>query len=146
MVRQLVGAVIVILVLSSCQFTRAGQKVRQQEERIAIRQISCAEPRLHTSFDLHQKSKDFLASYYKTRKESELFFAWYASEDSVFMARSIRECVDKRNKHFHAVQNIMERNQILQRLIAQNMRSGGQTQVSELYLNEYRKIFVRDIQ
>lgn len=144
--KQLIGSILLILILTGCQFTRAGQKARQQEENNAIRQLSCAEPRLSTSFEFHQKSKDFLASYYKTRKESELFFAWYASEDSVFMARSIRECFDKRNKHYHAVQNIFQKNRILQRLIAQNMRGDGQAQISELYLEDYRKIFVRDIQ
>lgn len=108
--------------------------------------ILCSEPRLAASFDFHKKSREFFSSYYKTRKESELFFAWYASEDSVFMARSVRQCFDKRNKHFHAVQNILQKNQIIQKLISQNMRTDAQTQLSQLFLGEYRKIFVRDIQ
>jgi len=108
--------------------------------------IYCSEPRLTSSFDFHKKSREFLSSYYKTRKENELFFAWYASEDSVFMARSVKQCFDKRNKHFHAVQNILQKNRIIQKLITQNMRTDAQTQLSQLFLGEYRKIFVRDIQ
>lgn len=144
--KRVIGVCMLAIAIAGCQFTRAGQKARQQEEATMVRQMSCAEPRLLTSFEFHQKSKKFLASYYKTRKESELFFAWYASEDSVFMARSVRECFDKKNKHFHAVQNVLQKNTTLQRLIAQNMRSGGQAQISELYLDDYRKIFIRDIQ
>ncbi len=62
------------------------------------------------------------------------------------MAKTIRRCWDKRNKHWHAVQNIQRKNKILQKLITQNMRLDSHTQVSELFLGEYRKIFVRDIQ
>lgn len=87
-----------------------------------------------------------MASYFKTRKESELFFSWYASEDSVYMAQTINNCFDKRNKHFHAVRNIIQKNKILQKLIVQNMRLDSQAQVSELFLEDYRKIFMRDIQ
>ena len=108
--------------------------------------VSCAEKRLDTSYDFHQKAKDFLASYYKTRKESELFFAWYASEDSVYMAQTIKKCFDKKNKHYFAVKNIYQKNDILQNLIVQNMRLDTQSQLSELFLEDYRKIFVRDIQ
>ena len=108
--------------------------------------ILCSEPRLTASFDFHKNAREFLSSYYKTRKESELFFAWYASEDSVFMAKSVKQCFDKKNKHFHAVQNILQKNRMMQELISQNMRTDAQTQLSQLFLGEYRKLFVRDIQ
>jgi len=108
--------------------------------------VFCSEPRLTASFDFHKNAREFLSSYYKTRKESELFFAWYASEDSVFMARSVKLCFDKKNKHFHAVQNILQKNKMIQELITQNMRTDAQSQLSQLFLGEYRKLFVRDIQ
>lgn len=109
-------------------------------------EIACAEVSLTSSFDFYNRAKNYFQSYYKTRKESELFFAWYASEDSIYMARSVKRCYDKKNKHFHAVRNLYRKNSILQRLIVQNMRQDSQAQLSELYLDEYRDIFVRDIQ
>jgi hypothetical protein len=108
--------------------------------------FQCAEVRLSSAFDFHTKAKEFFRSYYKTRKESELFFAWYAAEDSMYMANSVKGCHDKRNKHFHAVSNLFSKNQTLQRLIGQNMRQDSQARLSELYLEDYRQIFVRDIQ
>lgn len=139
---QIKGILFILLIvfsLSSCEWTAQTRRKEKVE-------IVCAEVRLSNSFDFHNKSKEFFRSYYKTRKESELFFAWYASEDSKYMARSVRSCFDKRNKHFYAVRNLLQRNATLQRLIVQNMRQDSQAQLSELYLEEYRDIFVRDIQ
>jgi len=107
---------------------------------------SCAEVRLDSAFDFHNQAKDFYRSFYKTRKENELFFAWYSTEDSLYMANSIKRCYDKKNKHFNAVKNLYRKNNILQRLIVQNMRQESQSKLSELYLEDYREIFVRDIQ
>ena len=137
--KRLIFCCLILFSISSCEWT--AQTRRQQKV-----EIQCAELRLSTSFDYHNKAKEYFRSYYKTRKESELFFAWYASEDSKYMARSIRSCFDKRNKHFYAVRSLFQRNAILQRLIVQNMRQDSQSQLSEIYLEEYRDIFVRDIQ
>ncbi len=130
---------LLLVFLSSCEWLQPARQSKKVD-------IQCAEPRLNSSFTFHDKAKEFMQSYYKTRKESELFFAWYASEDSVYMARSLKRCFDKRNKHFHAVNNVFRKNRILQKLIVQNMRQDSQAQLSELYLDEYRDIFVRDIQ
>ncbi|NQU62931.1 MAG: hypothetical protein HQ517_01410 [SAR324 cluster bacterium] len=106
----------------------------------------CAEVRLESAFDYHNQAKDFFRSFYKTRKENELFFAWYSTEDSIYMANSIKRCYDKKNKHYNAVKNLYNKNSTLQRLIVQNMRQESQSKLSELYLEDYREIFVRDIQ
>ncbi len=132
---------VALLFLSSC--TMMVDEADAPRKRV---KLSCADTRIHSSFKFHDRAKDYLESYYKTRKESELFFAWYASEDSVYMAKTISKCWDKKNKHFHAVQNIFQKSKILRRLVAQNMRQDSQTQISELFLDDYRKIFVRDIQ
>ena len=133
----LIVAFLLLFILSSCS---GGDDARPRSV------LRCAEPRLDVSFDFHQKAKNYLGSYYKTRKESELFYAWYASEDSIYMANTVRKCRDKRNKHYHAVQNIFHKNRILRNVIVQNMRQDSQTLLSELFLDDYRKIFVRDIQ
>lgn len=125
--------------ISACGF---GTPVRPRTKVNPL----CAEPRLESAFDFHNQAKDFFRSFYKTRKENELFFAWYATEDSLYMANSIRRCYDKKNKHFNAVRNLYRENQTLQRLIVQNMRQESQSKLSELYLEDYREIFVRDIQ
>ncbi|MCP4751289.1 MAG: hypothetical protein GY866_10370 [Proteobacteria bacterium] len=137
--KQLFACFLILLLFSSCQL---GQEPRRKKKV----EISCAETRLAASFDFHEKAMDFFQSFYKTRKESVLFYAWYASEDSVYMANSVRKCYDKKNKHFHAVKNLFTKNGVLQRLIVQNMRQNSQAQLSELFLDEYRRIFVRDIQ
>ncbi len=137
--KQILYVLLIPLLLSSCEWSQQAGRQKKVD-------IQCAELRLSSSFEFHNKAKDFFRSYYKTRKESELFFAWYASEDSIYMAKSIRRCFDKTNKHFHAVRNLFQKNMVLQRLIVQNMRHDSQAQLSELYLDEYRDIFVRDIQ
>ena len=137
--------IVLLLSLTSCNFTKSGQQKSIAEAKPQQFLRSCAETRLDSSFSFHKNAKDFLASYYKTRKESELFFAWYAMEDSVYLAKSVKSCSDKRNKHFHAAKNILQKNRVLHRLIVQNMRQVPQAQLSELYLGEYQKLFVRDI-
>jgi len=137
--RRLYFYIFSLILLSACGFM---QEPRARQPAV----ISCAEARLDSSFYFHNSAKEFFQSYYKTRKESELFYAWYASEDSRYVANSVRGCYDRRNKHYHAVNNLMRKNEILQRLISQNMRQDAQAQLSELYLEEYREIFVRDIQ
>jgi hypothetical protein len=137
--KKLMIGCLILLLFSGCEWMSGSSRV----ERI---DFQCAETRLSASFDFHSKAKDFFQSYYRTRKESELFYSWYASEDSVYMANSVRRCFDKKNKHFHAVRNLYQKNTTLQRLIIQNMRQDSQVQLSELYLDEYRDIFVRDIQ
>ena len=133
--------IILGLFLSSC--TMLGEPMTYDEKPVVK---TCAEPRINASFQFHQQAKNFLSSFYKTRKESELFFAWYASEDSMYMAKTLKKCWDKKNKHYHAAQNVVERNLILRKLIVQNMRMDHQTDLSELFLEDYREIFVRDIQ
>ncbi len=129
------------LILFGCSF---GEPIPDPSAKPEV--IECARPRIQASLDFHSKAKDLLASYYKTRKEYELFFAWYATEDSNYKARAIGKCFDKRNKHYHAVRNINKKNNILKKLIVQNMRTEDQSHVSELFLEDYQKIFVRDIQ
>jgi len=138
--KRLLLILIVSATLSACDFF--GTPVRPQVEPNPL----CAEPRLESAFVFHNQAKDFFRSFYKTRKENELFFAWYATEDSMYMANSVRRCYDKKNKHFNAVKNLYRENKTLQRLIVQNMRQESQSMLSELYLEDYREIFVRDIQ
>lgn len=130
---------LVILLFSGCEWLGGTRRVEKVE-------IQCAETRLDAGFEFHNKAKEFFQSYYRTRKESELFYAWYATEDSNYMASSVKRCFDKRNKHFYAVRNLFQKNRTLQKLIVQNMRQSSQAQLSELYLDEYRDIFRRDIQ
>lgn len=136
--KRIIISVLILFTLSSCEMA-----ARQPVTTVAP---VCAENRLDAAFDFHTQAKEYFQSYYKTRKENELFFAWYASEDSIYMANSVRRCYDKKNKHYHAVANLLQKNRTLQRLIAQNMRTDSQSRISELYLEEYREIFVRDIQ
>ena len=135
-----------VFLIHSCNFTQSGQEDQRRLEAEQSAIMSCAEPRLLASFDFHKSAKNFLSSYYKTRKESELFFSWYSMEDSVHMAKSVRACWDKRNKHFLAAKNVFQKNRVLERLIVQNMRQYSQSQLSELYLEDYHNLFVRDIQ
>ncbi|MGK0288839.1 MAG: hypothetical protein ACI86H_000260 [bacterium] len=129
--------VLFLILVSSCTILRPTRK------KVVLRK--CASPVVEVSYTLHQRAKSYFSSYYKTRKEEELFYAWYASEDSNYMANKVRRCRDKRNRHFHAIRNLLYRNQQLQRLIVQNMRTEEHLRISELFLDEYRKVFPRDI-
>jgi len=132
---------LLMLSLSGCSMMASDKQLPTKKVRYA-----CAEPRLESGFKFHDRARGFLKTYFLTRKESDLYFSWYASEDSQYMAKTIARCYDKRNKHFHAAQNLFHKNQVLRKLIAQNMRTDSQAEISELFLEDYRNIFVRDIQ
>jgi len=132
---------LVVLLIAGCSAFADDKQLPRKRTLIA-----CAEPRLASGFKFHDRAREFLKKYYLTRKESDLYFGWYASEDSQYMAKTIARCYDKRNKHFHAAQNLFRKNEVLRKLISQNMRTDSQAEISELFLEDYRNIFVRDIQ
>ena len=129
-----------LIFLSGCSlFQDTGGETDQTAQR------SCANIMIEGGFDFHDKAKDFLSSYYKSRRESELYFAWYATEDSTQMARNVARCPDKRNKHFYALKNLYRKNRTLQKVIVQNMRMPEQMRIAEIFLEDYRNLFPRDI-
>lgn len=121
----------------------SGGPILRQEPKVV--EVSCTESRLDTAYDFYEKSRGFLESFYKTRRESELYYSWYSSEDSVYMISTVKRCTDKRNKHFYAAQNLLRRNKAIQKLILGNMRTEDQAEVAGIFLENYRKIFPRDI-
>lgn len=127
-------------VLASC----LGRPV-VNETQPEIEIVSCTETRLDAAYVFYDKSRSFLESFYKTRRESELYYAWYSSEDSMYMVASVKGCRDKKNKHYYAAKSLFKKNKAIQKLILGNMRTEDQAEVAEIFLESYRKIFPRDI-
>ena len=107
--------------------------------------IQCANKKVTFAKDLQARSKRYLKNYYRYRNTSSLYFSWYALEDSNFVLDSIKNCDDKSNKHFYAVQNMSRQNTTPADLISKNTRSKDYLSFTELYLDEYYQIFPRDL-
>ena len=105
----------------------------------------CSRLRLDGGFQLYESSKKYLFDYYKNRQLKELFIAWYFSEDSKFLAMGVRKCPDKKNKHFYALKTLLRKNAIIQDLIAVNMRTAEHANLTEIYLDDYERLFPTDI-
>lgn len=136
--------ILFMFILDGCTLFAPKQTKTTSTTTKAVR--TCADLMIKGGFGFYDKAREFLESYYKSRKESELYFAWYATEDSKKMAQNVGRCPDKRNKHYYALKNLYSKNRIIQRLIAQNMRMPEQMRLAEIFLDQYRAIFPRDIQ
>jgi len=106
----------------------------------------CADQKVNVAFDLSKRSQYYLGTYYQTRKPSELFYSWYASQESQAVLNAVKYCWDKKNKHFRAVQNLHETNQNLIKNIRINFRSANYNTLNQIFWDDYQKTFPRDLQ
>lgn len=129
-------AALAALALASCRtpFTQA-QLLAQ----------SCADRRLEAAGVSFADAKAKFAEHFKVRADTSLRFAFYASVDSVRLARSVARCFDFDFAHRVVAVELIRSNRRLRRLIRQNLRDRDPQMAIGVFGDEYREIFRNDI-
>lgn len=107
---------------------------------------SCADTKMNLAFDLYKRAKYYFGSYYQTRSATDIYFSWYAVQESNAVLNFLSLCKDKKNKHFLATENILKLNQELAKNIRLNLRTPSYGSLTLIFWEEYKKTFPRDIQ
>ena len=98
---------------------------------------NCASVVIERAFKLHEDAKSGLALFFDERSDNRLYQAFYAASDSVYESRKVKNCWDRRNSHFYAMQNLQEMNTSLARIIRRNMPDNDQGEMISVYRNQY---------
>ncbi len=105
----------------------------------------CAVRRLRASTISFEDAKNQFAEHFKLRSDTALVFAFHASVDSVRLARSVRSCFDFNKGFENNMFDLIDSNQILQRLIVSNFRDPDPHEAVGLFGDQYSEIFKNDI-
>ena len=98
---------------------------------------TCANIVIERAFKLHEDAKSGLALYFNERSDNQLYQAFYAASDSVYESRKVKNCWDRRVSHYYAIQNLMEMNTSLARIIRRNMPDDDQGEMISVYRDQY---------
>ena len=98
---------------------------------------TCANIVIERAFKLHEDAKSGLALYFNERSDNQLYQAFYAASDSVYESRKVKNCWDRRVSHYYAIQNLMEMNTSLARIIRRNMPDDDQGEMISVYRDLY---------
>ena len=98
---------------------------------------TCANIVIERAFKLHEDAKSGLALYFNERSDNQLYQAFYAASDSVYESRKVKNCWDRRVSHYYAIQNLMEMNTSLARIIRRNMPDNDQGEMISVYRDQY---------
>ena len=98
---------------------------------------TCANAVIERAFKLHEDAKSGLALFFDKRNDNQLYQAFYAASDSVYESRKVKKCWDRRVSHYYAIQNLLEMNTSLARIIRRNMPDNDQGEMISVYRNQY---------
>ena len=98
---------------------------------------TCANIVIERAFKLHEDAKSGLALYFNERSDNQLYQAFYAASDSVYESKKVKNCWDRRVSHFYAIQNLMEMNTSLARVIRRNMPDDDQGEMISVFRDQY---------
>ncbi len=105
----------------------------------------CTQPRLITASLLYEEAKEQLAQFYRLRDDSQLFNAYFASGDSLRMARSTRRCFDFDDLARSDAVDLIRSNRLLRILVRSNMRDPNPGVVAGIYRDQYREVLKNEI-
>ncbi len=97
----------------------------------------CANIVIQRAFQLHEDAKSGLALFFDERSDNQLYQAFYAASDSVYESRKVKNCWDRRVSHYYAIQNLLEMNTSLARIIRRNMPDDDQGEMISVYRDQY---------
>ena len=98
---------------------------------------SCANIVIGRAFELHEDAKSGLALFFDERSDNQLYQAFYAASDSVYESRKVKNCWDRRVSHYYAIQNLLEMNTSLAKIIRRNMPDDDQGEMISVYRDQY---------
>lgn len=107
--------------------------------------ISCAENRMNTAFERYDEAKLQLANHFDDRDPNRLQLAYYASSDSINLAKSVSQCPDRQTSHFNAMKNLLEVNRNLQKTVMLNLRDDDPQDLIAIYKDQYARVMPNDI-
>ena len=102
-----------------------------------ITPTSCADRAIERAFNLHEGAKTGLALYFEERSDNQLYQAFYAATDSVYESRRVKKCWDRRVSHYNAMQNLLEMNTALARVIRRNMPDDDRGELISVFREQY---------
>ena len=101
----------------------------------------CADLVLDHAFLLHAEAKSGLALFYDEQEDYRLYQSYYASVDSVNVARSVSQCWDRRRSHFNAMRNLEEMNRQIVKVVRRNMPDDDKGELVSVYQDKYPLLF-----
>ncbi|MBI3993837.1 MAG: hypothetical protein HY342_11220 [Candidatus Lambdaproteobacteria bacterium] len=116
--------------------------------QIGLRQAqdqTCARARLDAAARLFDDARQQTIKHYTTRVNQALHAAYYASADSIAVARSIRRCWDFDRTYKTEAIELIRTNILLQRMVKLNMRDPEPLVATTLLQEQYHEIFDHDI-
>lgn len=137
---RVVTAVVVglaLLALGGC--LRQFEQLQQPQAR------SCSETRLDAAAALHEEAKEFLVRHFNERDNRSLLFAYYASQDTEELTKSIRYCEDFDRLYRERGSNLIRATRILRKVVVGNMRDPDPTVLVHLMGPDYDDVFRSDI-
>jgi len=105
----------------------------------------CVAPRLETASYLYDEARQQLATFFKQRNDSQLLNAYYASIDSVRVARTMRDCYDLTELDKEDAVDLIRSAILLRKLVVTNMRDVDPGVMQGIYRGRYREIIKNDI-
>ena len=98
---------------------------------------SCADFVIERAFNLHEDAKSGIALYFEGRSDDQLYQAFYAAADSVYEARRVTKCWDRRISHYNALRNLHEMNTALARIIRHNKPDDDRGEMISVFRDQY---------
>ena len=92
---------------------------------------------IERAFQLHENAKSGLALFFDERSDNQLYQAFYSASDSVYESRKAKNCRDRRVSHYYAIQNLLEMNTSLARIIRRNMPDNDQGEMISVYRDQF---------
>ena len=105
---------------------------------------NCASVVIERAFKLHEDAKSGLALFFDERSDNQLYQAFYAASDSVYESKKVKNCWDRRVSHYYAIQNLLEMNTSLARVIRRNMPDDDQGEMISVFRDQYEWVMPRN--
>ena len=114
-------------------------------DNMRTKPVTCARARLSLASSMFDEARAQLVSHYTWRTEVSLAYAYHASRDSMFIARSTRSCYDFSQEVKRDAVELIRINRVFQTLVMSNMRDQDPGVVAGLLGDQYREVFKNDI-
>ena len=114
-------------------------------ELIQPEPFSCTKRRLDVASGMYDEAKEMLRIHFKERHNSSLVIAYYLSQDSEALSKSIRRCIDFGEISKERAISLIRANRIFRRVLVVNMRDTDPYVMISILGSQYDSVFKSDI-
>ena len=114
-------------------------------ELIQREPLSCTKRRLDVASGMYDEAKEMLRIHFKERHNSSLVIAYYLSQDSEALSKSIRKCPDFGEIPKERAVSLIRANRIFRRVLVVNMRDTDPYVMISILGSQYDTVFKSDI-